>query len=169
LRVGLQPSRLRRGEILAGVSALALLVFVFALPWYGLSGEAARTAAPLGVSTSVNGWNGLTNLRWLMLLAIIAGLSLAVLQATQRAPALPVSVSVIATVLGGITVIALIDRVLIDVPGPSGLVDRRVGAFLGLVSACGIAYGSFRSLREEDPLDPEAVAGIPVVTLSRPD
>ena len=161
--MGLQPSRLRRSEVVAGASALALLVCVFALPWYGLSGEAGR-----GVSTSVNGWNGLTNLRWLMLLAIIAGLGLAVLQATQRAPAWPVIISVIGTVLGGLTVLALIDRVLIDVPGPSA-VDRRVGAFLGLVSACGIAYGSFRSLREEDPPDPEVIARIPVVSLDRPD
>jgi len=165
--VGLQPSRLRRGEAVAGLSALALLVCVFALPWYGLSGETGRATASLRVSTSVNGWNGLTDLRWLMLLAIIAGLGLAVLQATQRAPALPVSISVIGTVLGGLTVLALIDRVLIDVPGPSA-VDRRVGAFLGLVSACGIAYGSFRSLREEDPPDPEVIARIPVVSLGQP-
>jgi hypothetical protein len=167
--MGVQPSRLRRGEIVAGISALVLLVSVFALPWYGLSGETGRTAASLGGPTSVNGWDGLTNLRWLMLLAIIAGLGLSVLQMTQRAPALPVSVSVIGTVLGGLAALALIDRVLIDPPGPSALIDRRAGAFIGLVGACGIAYGCFRSLRQEDPLDPEAVARIPVVSPGRPD
>jgi hypothetical protein len=168
LPVEFAPSRLRRGEVVVGVSSLLLLVFMFALPWYGLSGEAGSAATP-GLSTSVTGWNGLTNVRWLMLVAIIAGLSLSVLQGTQRAPALPVSMSVIATVLGGLAVLALIDRVLIDVPGPSGLVDRKAGAFLGLLSACGIAYGGFRSLREEDPRNEEAVAQIQVVRLGRRD
>jgi hypothetical protein len=167
--MGLQPSRLRRGEIVAGVSALLLLVFVFTVPWYGRRGVAGRPAATVGVANTVNGWNGLTDVRWLMVLAIIAGLSLFILQVTQRAPALPVTTSVIATVLGGLTVLALIDRVLIDVPGPSGLVDRRIGAFLGLACACGIAYGGFRSLREEDPLDPEAAARIPTISLGRRD
>jgi hypothetical protein len=167
--MGFQPSRLRRGEAVAGVSAAVLLICLFALPWYGLSGEAGRTVASLGVSTSVNGWNGLTNLRWLMLVTIIGGLSLAILQGTQRAPALPVSISVITTVLGAITTLALIDRVLIDIPGPSGLIDRRPGAFLGLVCACGITYGSFRSLRQEDPPDPEVSARIPTVPLGRRD
>jgi hypothetical protein len=167
--MGFQPSRLRRGEVVAGAGAALLLICLFALPWYGLSAQPSRTVASLGVSTSVNGWNALTNLRWLILVAIIAGLSLAILQGTQRAPALPVSLSLITTVLGVITTLALIDRVLIDIPGPSGLIDRKLGAFLGLVCACAITYGGFRSLREEDPPDPAVMARIPTVPLGRRD
>ena len=63
-------------------------MFLFALPWYG-----AVQAA--GASASVNGWHGLTHLRWLLLLTPSSRLALAGLQATRRAPAVPVTMSVI--------------------------------------------------------------------------
>lgn len=148
-----------------GASALVLLALVFLLPWYGLSGEAERSAQALGISTSVNGWHSLTTLRWLMLVTIAAALALAILQGTRRAPALPVSLSVIVTVLGALTSIALVYRVLINVPGPSGLIDQKLGAYIGLLSALVLTYGAFRSLREEDPLDPARAAAIPTVSL----
>jgi hypothetical protein len=44
---------------------------------------------------------------------------------------------------------------VIDTPG-NGL-DQRVGVYLGLVAAIGIAYGGFRSLREESGADPTAL------------
>ena len=54
-----QLSRLRRGEMIAGVAAAVLLVLLFALPWYGLGGRLGGTASALGASTSINGWHGL--------------------------------------------------------------------------------------------------------------
>ena len=162
--MGFEPSRLRRGEVVAGAGALILLALMFLAPWYGLSGELARTASAFGASTSVDAWNGLSVLRWLMLLTIIAGLGLAILQGTQRAPALPVSFSVIATVLGALTVLALIYRVLINVPGPDSVIDARAGAYLGLITACVLTGGAFRSLRVEDPPDASG-ASVPIVEL----
>ncbi len=156
-------TRLRRGEVIAGASAVVLLALTFLLPWYERDGEAARDA---GVPTSVDGWNGLTTLRWLILLTIIAALALAILQGIRKAPALPVSFSVIATVLGALTVIALVYRVLIDVPGFSGPVDQAPGAYLGLIAACALTYGAFRSLRQEDPPDGTELR-IRTVTLGR--
>jgi len=60
-------SRLRPGEIIAAVGAVALAVCIFLLPWYGLSGRIARALSGLGAATSVDGWNSLTINRWLML------------------------------------------------------------------------------------------------------
>lgn len=162
------PSRLRRGELIAGVGAAVLLVAMFALPWYGLSGAAQRTGQALGLSTSVDSFNGLTTLRWLMLVTIAVTLALVVLQGACRAPALPVSLSAIATVLGAVTSLALIYRVLITLPGPSGLLGAKPGAYLGLVSVLGLTAGAFMSLREEDPEDPVRTAAIPTVPLGRP-
>jgi hypothetical protein len=160
-----EPSRLRRGEVIAGASGVLLAVLVFLVPWYGLSGRAGRAAAALGASASVDGWNGLSVVRWLMLLAALAAVGLFILQGTQRAPALPVSFSVIATVLGLVTVLALVYRVLLNVPGPDSLLEAKLGAYLGLLAACGLTYGAFRSLRVEAPPDGSGV-NIGTVTLS---
>jgi len=85
-----------------------------------------------------------------MLVTIVAALALAILQGTQRAPALPVSFAAIATVLGALTSLALIYRVLISVP--QGL-DQRVGAYLGLLSALALTYGRFtRCARRRRPI-----------------
>ncbi len=162
--MGFDASRLRAGEAIAGASAIVLLGLVFLTPWYGLAGGVHRVASAAGISGSVDGWHGLSTLRWLILVTIAAALALAWLQATRRAPALPVSLSVIVTVLGLLTVLALIYRVLIAVPGPGSLIEGKIGAYLGLVVAAALTFGAFRSLREETRRDgSEAV--IPVVAL----
>ena len=51
-------SRLRRGELIAGCGAVALLVSVFLLPWYGITPPPGWTPATLGVPTTRNGWRG---------------------------------------------------------------------------------------------------------------
>ena len=71
------PSRLRRGEVLAGAGAVLLLVFMLAGKWYG-HGSRART-----------GWQALPVLRWLVVVTIAAALALVVAQATRRAPGDP--------------------------------------------------------------------------------
>jgi FtsH-binding integral membrane protein len=148
---GLDPRRLRLGEIVAGVSGVLLLVFMFALPWYGLTSNLRETAANLGQPTSWNGWNGLETLRWLLLVTIVAALALAYFQAVREGPAIPLTLSVIVTLLGGLSTVALIYRVLINSPAPT--LDQRVGAYLGLVAAIGITYGGYKSMREEGGAD----------------
>jgi FtsH-binding integral membrane protein len=143
----LDPARLRRGELLAGTGAVLLLVFLLAGKWYG-HGDHART-----------GWEALTVLRWLLVVTIAAALALVVAQIARRSPAIPVTLSLVVTVLGPICVLALIYRVLIDAPA-----HEQVGAFLGLLSAIGLAYGGFLSLREEGIARRDAPRDIPVVT-----
>ncbi len=142
-------SRLRPGEIIAGASAVLLLVVMFSVPWYRVKSTLSPTASTLGVSTSINGWDSLGHVRWLLIATIVAALALAYFQAARRAPAIPVNLSVIVTVLGLVSALALIYRVLINVPGSDSVVDVRVGAYLGLASALAILYGGFSSLRQE--------------------
>lgn len=158
-------ARLRPGETIAAGAALALAVCVFLLPWYGLSGRLEQLLASHGAPTSVDAWNGLTVNRWLMLITILVVLALFVAQGVCRGPALPASLSVLATLLGIITSLVLIDRVLIDTPFSSPLIDTKYGAYLGLLSAFVLTYGAVRSLRQEDPPDPARNAAIPVVKL----
>jgi hypothetical protein len=159
------PSRLRRGEWIAGAGAVLLLVIMFVLPWYGLSGSAETTSG----SMSLNAWHSLSTLRWLMLVTIVAALSLCCLQATRSAPALPVSASVITTPLAGLTALALLYRVLINTPGDNGLWDPRFGAFLGVIAAWAIAFGAYRSLREEGLSPRDAPQSIATVRLEGED
>ena len=139
--------RLRRGEALAGAGALALLVFVFALHWYG-------------GRRPTSGWHALTDARWLVLLTILTTFALVFCQITRPAPAVPASLSVLVTVLGGLTAIWLIYRVLINHPP-----HEQIGAVLGLLSACLLAYGGFVSLRKEGIAERDQPREIPVVQL----
>jgi hypothetical protein len=130
----LSLARLRRGEAAAGLSGVALLVFLFAVSWFegGSSG------------TTSTGWTGLPVLRWLILVTSVVAIALAVTQATRRAPAIPVTLSVFVTVLGAVTTVALILRM--TTTGSS----LQVGSWLGLLASIGVTVGGFGSIRQED-------------------
>jgi hypothetical protein len=81
----------------------------------------------------------------------------------MRAPALPVTASVVLSVLGLVVVLALIWRVLIDPPGSP--LDERYGAYVSLVAAVAMLYGDFLSLREEGLADADARTDIETVRL----
>jgi hypothetical protein len=158
-----QWSRLRRAEIAAGVAAVVLLVAMFVLPWYGYKGDLAPLAARLGVSTSRDAWNSLSTTRWLILLTIVAALALVYLQGTRPAPALPATFSLFVALLGGLTTLVLIYRVLINVPGPNDVVRRDVGGYVGLLASIAIAFAGYRSLREEGIAPQDAPKDIPTI------
>jgi hypothetical protein len=161
--MGFQWSRLRRPEIVAGVAAVVLLASMFVLPWYGYKGDLAPLAAKLGVKTSADAWNSLSTTRWLMLLTIAAALALVYLQGTRPSPALPATFSLFVALLGGLTALVLIYRVLINVPGPNDVVSRDVGGFVGLLASIAIALAGYRSLREEGIAPQDAPKDIPTV------
>ena len=142
------PSRLRRGEWLAGASAVLLTIFLVGGKWYG----GGRTGG------SLTGWQTLTDLRWLLLATVVAAAGLVFIQATRRAPALPVTMSLVVMLLGIVTVVALIVRVLIDPPP-----HEQAGAYLALLSAIGVALGGYFSLRQEGIARQDAPASIPIV------
>lgn len=130
------PARLRRGEVLAGASGAALLVVLWAVPWF-----TARSAA--GVDANLDGWHALPILRWLILVTALTAVALLIAQATRRAPAVPVTLSVIVTALGLLSLLALVIRVPTADPTP------QVGAFLGLAGALLVVVAGFLSLRDE--------------------
>lgn len=148
-----------------GASAIVLLASMFGLAWYGLNGTLAPTAARLGLVTSVSGWQGLSHLRWLILLTGVTALALVYFQTSRRAPALPASLSGVVTVLGLMTAVTLIYRVLINPPGAGNLVDQKPGAFIGLISALVLCYGGYLSLRQEGRAPKDVPAEIQTVRL----
>jgi hypothetical protein len=136
-------SRLRGGEIVAGVAGVALLALLFGVLWF--AGQ--------------SGWQSLSALRWLLLVTGVSAIGLTVVGATRRAPAIPVTMSVIVTALGAITTVALIVRLAFGSPGPDA------GAFAGLIAVVACTAGSFWSLRVEDGWEPGPDHPVDVVSL----
>ena len=136
------PARLRRGEVLAAAGAILLLVFLLAGKWAG-----SRT-----------GWSAMPVVRWLLALTIAAAFGLLITQATRRSPAIPVTASLFVALLGLLSLLGLIYRVLISPPA-----HQHTAAYLGLLSALGLAYGGYLSLREEGISRRDAPPEIPVV------
>jgi hypothetical protein len=143
-------NRLRDGEWLVGVSGLLLLVCLFALPWYGFTSAYGPTAATLGVKTSYDGWQSLEFVRFLIVLLALGGIVTWWLQATRPAAAIPICAVVLEVALGVIVLIALIDRVLVNLPVDSRLVDAKWGAYAGLMLTLLVLTGAYRSLRRDD-------------------
>ena len=51
--------------------------------------------------------------------------------------------------LGALSAVLLVYRVLIVLPSPTRVIDQKLGAFLGLLCALGIAWGGYEAIREQ--------------------
>lgn len=141
------PHRIQTGEIISALSALAMIPIMFLLEWYGTVGLPRSRRS--GIETAVNAWKELTIARWLILLAIIVALGSVILHATQRSHAAKTDTSMLVAMVGTLLSIVLGYRVLINLPHSSSVVDIKVGAYLGLLAALGIALGGYDSIREK--------------------
>jgi hypothetical protein len=90
--------------------------------------------------------------RWVMLITILAALGSVVLHASQRSHGTRTDTSLLLFGLGSVTAGLLVYRVLISLPEASKVIDQKLGAFLGLVCALGIALGGFESVHERRTL-----------------
>ncbi|MGN6189467.1 MAG: hypothetical protein ACTHOE_11240 [Conexibacter sp.] len=140
--------RLRRGEQIAGVAAILLFILMF-FDWYTVSVSGGLLG---GLSVGGNAWQAFSFIDIYLFLVILAAIALAVLTATQRTPALPVTMAVIVTALAALGTLLVLYR-LIDTPVgdvPDGVdVSRTIWAFLGFAAVAAITYGGYLSMREE--------------------
>jgi hypothetical protein len=136
---------LASGELIAAVSGGLLLVAMIALKWFGVAAPDGQFAPRSGTLGAQSAWQSLTTLRWLMVLTIAVALAAGVLKRLQRDQAAKTDVSLIVTALGSVTSVLLVYRVLIVLPGSGTVVDQKLGAFIGLLCAIGIAFGGFQS------------------------
>jgi hypothetical protein len=138
--------RIGQGELLSAASALGLLVVMFAFKWFGVDGIPGRTPS---LAWAVNGWQGLTLVRWVMVATIVAAVGAPILHATQRTHGTKTSTSMVVLALASLTSLLLIYRVLIDLPSSDQVVDQKLGAFAGILCALGIALGGYEAVRQE--------------------
>lgn len=154
-----KTARIRWPEWAVAVSAALLLVSMVGVSWFTLSQQSGgtRSTAPASagsgqaihptvetINYNIDGWRGLAHAHWLLVATIAVALALLVLQATRRAPSMPVTIAVFVTLLGGVSTIWLIVRVVIDPPG-----GRDLGGWLGLICAIALTWSGYKSLRTE--------------------
>ena len=149
-------SRLRTGEIVAGIGGLALLLFMF-FDWFGggveissggtedIPGLGEVPTEPKVEETGVSAWDSLQDFSgYLIALTAVSGMTLAGLAAAGkriRLGGLPRG-EVTAT-LGALAVTLIVWRMLAN-PG-----DLKIGIFLGLIAAVAILAGALMALRED--------------------
>jgi hypothetical protein len=147
----MDADRLRTGELIAAVSAVALFIIMF-LPWFGLDTEvpagAEEAAEAIGVTipdASFNAWESFDFIDLVLLVTIVVAVGLAVAAMAAQTVALPVAASSITAGLGILSTLLVLYRI-IDPPEDLG---REFWVFLGLIAAAGIAYGGWRAMQEE--------------------
>ena len=152
----MRVSRLRSGERLALVSAVALAVLL-GLNWFYLS----QPEAVVGQHES-----GIRALGWfaalLLIAAIACGLALAFFTLTQRATALPIIFSVLTFASGFLATLVVLLRLLVwqphlGVDASRGDVDVELWGYLGLFAVLGLTAGGWMAILDERTDSDEAI------------
>lgn len=141
--------RLSMGEKIAGASAVLLFVFMF-FDWFTV--DISGGEGLFSVSVGGSAWDALDVIPIVLMIAIIAAIALAVIRLTDADFEPPVSMSAVVAILGAISVLLILYRIISppdggDVPGVD--VSPALGIFLGLIAAVGITYGGYRAMQEE--------------------
>jgi hypothetical protein len=150
----MDTSRLTPGDISAGVGGVVLLISLW-LPWYGVSVDVRGFSA----STDASGWEVFSTIDIILFLVAVAAIALVATKAAgQLPPDVPVPLVLLA--LGSLALLLILYR-LIDTPAPSDLPDeidvsRKLGLFIGLIGAAGVAYGGWRANMEAPDAQPAA-------------
>jgi hypothetical protein len=140
-------SRLRTGELIAGICGVLLLIVMF-FSWYGVGGAAGSILSAANIDTTVNAWKAFDFIDLVLFVTAIVAIGAAVLAASGRSVALPVAASVIVTVLGIVVALLVLYRI-VNQPGPNDVVDVKFGAYLGFLVCLGIAVGGFLAMADE--------------------
>jgi len=136
-------NRLSRGEQIAGIAAVLLLIDMF-LNWYGanLNDQLSQAAKRFGVDTHVNAWQAFSTTDILIFVACVVTLVMVGVQVMGSQ--VPVSLPMIAAALGGLTTLIILWRI-VNQPGDNDLVNVDYGAYIGLVLAGAMTYGAIQS------------------------
>jgi hypothetical protein len=145
--------RLSLGEKIAAVSAILLFIFMF-FEWFGVEVSGAGGFSGSVSGAGGNAWDALDYIPIVLVVTIVAALGLAAIRLTDSIYEPPVPMSTVVTVLGALSVLLILFRI-VDPPsfasfgGVSVDATLSIGIFLGLISAGGIAYGGYTTMREE--------------------
>jgi hypothetical protein len=142
--------RLSTGEKIAGASAVLLFIFMF-FDWFTV--DISGGEGLFSVSVGGSAWEAFSFIDLFLMLTILVTLAVVVIRLTDALIEPPVSLNAVAAILGGISVLLILYRI-IDPPGDTGGlsgvdISPALGIFLGLIAAVGITYGGYRAMQEE--------------------
>jgi hypothetical protein len=147
---------LRAGEAISSIAAILLFVLMF-LDWFGVSLEKGpSTLELLGPGwEGGNAWQTLGVIPLFLMLAIVVAVGVALLRisGSEWKPAIPPGAAV--CVLGGLAALLILIRIVSPPevgPETEGFLYEatvKLPVFLALAAALGIAYGGWRTMRDE--------------------
>jgi hypothetical protein len=149
-------SRLRRAEQIIAGGAVAFFIFLFFFHWYGISSNVSSVAG-VNLNISRNGWDTFTNSRWVWLITIIVALVYVLLVATRRQLELPVPPALIVAVLGAVSTILILYRIIhhptasANFGGFHASAGIKIGIWLGLIASAAITYGGYLAMQVPGP------------------
>ena len=143
----MDTSKISFGEMVAGASGLALFIVMF-FPWYGIKTEFEGLGDVEGVNG--NAWESFSFIDIILFLVIVLAVGMAAARAAGAMPSgLPAPAGTIVAAAGALAVLLILFR-LVSAPDPGDAVDlsRKIGIFLGLIAAAGIAFGGYTASNE---------------------
>lgn len=138
-----------RGELVSAACAVILLVLMLAVAWYGVDEIPGHAGSRRSSTLAETGWDGLTGIRWLVLLTVLVALAAVAAHAARPTRQTVAGVRLALLALSSATAVALIIRVLIDLPSSDRVVDQKLGAVLGMLVSLGIVFGAAAAVREQ--------------------
>jgi hypothetical protein len=137
------------GEQLAGIAGLALFLIMFLFAWYSWPGAALTSVNGLDAFDAFSDWIDL-----ILILAAFSGICLGLFG--SGVARLPVSLSVVTTVLGGLSALLILVCIISTPSVPTfgaaaaeGDLGVEPGAWLGLIAAILVAVGGYKVMQEE--------------------
>ena len=146
----MDASRLRQGEKIVGIAAIAFIIIMFLQWWKADIGAAVSfggVTVDSGASGSIgfNAWEPSSFMDIIWFLTAVSGIVLVYLSASQASVSTPIAMSAIVTGLGVLSTLLILFR-LID---PPYSLDRSYGVFLGLIAMGAMTYGAYMAMQEE--------------------
>lgn len=142
--------RMSTGEKIADAAAVLLFIFMF-FEWFSV--DISGGEGLLTISGGFNAWEAFDLIDIVLLVTVIAAIAIAVIRLTDAVVDPPVSMNAIVAVLGGLSTLLILYRIIdppdfgVDVAGVD--IGPSIGAFLGLIAAAAITYGGYRAMQEE--------------------
>ena len=160
----MELSRLGQGEKVAGVSGILLILFMFVFDWFGLEVGPPILAPGVEVEHLGNAWRvygsgDLVPTDIVLLVTAVAAIGLALVAAARGSDRVPVAVSGIVAALGLLSVVLIVVSIInppdflggIQGSGPGYEQTRKIGVWLGLIAAVGVAGGGYMATHRGAP------------------
>lgn len=152
--VDFDRNRLSTGELIAGIAGIVLLIDLW-FDWYGVKVTAGNGLLKgFSVGASADAWEAFSFIDIVLFVVALIAIAAAVARAMNNMPELPYPAATIVMIAGGVALVLILFRTIstpVDTHGISGIdVSRKIGLWIGLLSAAAITYGGWRAQQETD-------------------